>query len=181
MRYRPPAYSRGASPIGLFDDFQFIDSDFDRLPHFDLGLFAGLDFLSFGFDRIAAHAFDLIGAVIALGQDRVFAADFLVAFEFQVDEEVFRAASDLDSVFVRCEGRFPLARTRIGDGKERGAWADDGPVGVFRNRAVRGWRRFRLRRRGLLLSRSDFGPGRIVVPDGLDANLPLVERAVNAQ
>ena len=125
------------SRIHCSHDFQFIDPDFDRLPGFDFGMFAGLDFMSVGFDRIPPHAFQLIRAVVPSGQNRVFAADLLVAFESQVDEKIFRAASDLDPVLVRGENRFPFVLARIGDGEERGARADDGSVGVFRIRRGR--------------------------------------------
>src|SRR5262249_35464764 len=97
--YKP--YKSYKSDCDLYDDFQFINSDFDRLPGFDFGLFAGLNFTSVGFDRVPPHAFQLIRVVVASGQDRVFAADLLVAFEFQIDEKIFRAAADLDSVLVR--------------------------------------------------------------------------------
>src|SRR5262249_51294155 len=118
------------------------------------------------------------------GQDRVFAADLLVAFEFQIDEKVFRTATDLDPVLVRGENRFPLVLAGKGDGEERRARADDGSVGVLRNRLRHFGRRRRRERRGRrrrLLSGGDLSLGRIFVPDGLDAHLALVERAVDAE
>src|SRR5215475_9243314 len=128
------------------NNFQFIDSDFDRLPGFDFGLFAGLDFTSVGIDRVSPHAFQLIRVVVASSQDRVFAADLLIAFEFQIYKKIFRAAADFDSVLVRCEKRFSFVLAVIADGEEWGerrASSDDGSIGVFSDLL----RRFGLRSR----------------------------------
>src|SRR5262249_62353885 len=106
------------------------------------------------------------------GQDRVFAADLLVAFEFQIDEKVFRTATDLYPVLVRGENRFSFVLAGIGDGEERRARADDGSVGVLRNRLRLAGRRRRRERRGrrrFLLSGGDLSLGPIFVPNAPNA------------